>query len=601
MERKKNIKPKQETFTTDKLLVMSTLVNRMGLASKINRQTFEGDRHIYEALGYPLELTFDDYFARYDRQDIAKAIIDRPVKGTWQGNLSIVEVDDDKETPLEIAWKDLNEELGLKSIFSRLDKLTGIGRYGVLLLGTKDITSVDAWKEPLNAQIKNTLAYLKPLSESSATIQQYESDASNPRYGKPLFYSINVQEASNGAQSIILVHYSRVIHVVDDILESDIEGTPRLKPVFNRLIDLEKLVGGDAEMFWKGARPGYTGTVDKDYQMGTTAKEGLVDQIDEFEHNLRRVLVNEGVTYTALAQQIADPTSHVDAQIQMISAITGIPKRILVGSERGELSSGQDSNEWKTYIQNRREEYAEISIVRPFVERMIELKILPEYKERYTVDWSDLFSQSEKEQVEIGKLRTEALKTYADSPMAEGIMPPKAFLEFFLGLDEEQITLIAEMQDASLLEEAKISPEEEAMIEEENNITADEFNIDEFFAANGGPGSGPNPGSGSAKYETVIIGKKVIDPQKTVPVIKNIVEKIAGSKLSMSTSNTKYGASHYMNIIKGTKSLKVRISDHSVTNINRMNDEVHLYSRRLPHDPVNKAGYKEIQNWIKNN
>jgi hypothetical protein len=128
----------------------------------------------------------------------------------------------------------------------------------------------------------------------------------------------------------ITVHYSRVVHIVDDIVESEIEGSPRLEAVFNRLMDLEKLVGGDAEMFWRGARPGYSGVAGKDYQVTDATMTDLKDQVDEFEHNLRRILISEGIDLKALAQQIADPATHVDVQIQMIAAATGIPKRVLV-------------------------------------------------------------------------------------------------------------------------------------------------------------------------------------------------------------------------------------------------------------------------------
>jgi hypothetical protein len=195
--------------------------------------------------------------------------------------------------------------------------------------------------------------------------------------------------------------------------------------------------------------------VDKDYSMTQTTKDDLKDQIDEYENNLRRILINEGIDLKALAQQIADPANHVDVQIQMISAVTGIPKRILTGSERGELSSAQDSGEWKTYVQSRREDHAEPHIIRPFTDRLIELKILPKPTVEYKVDWLDLFSISEKERVEIGKSRANAIREYTTNPMAESVIPPDAFFEFCLGLSTGQIDLIKKQLSAGLSEEQK--------------------------------------------------------------------------------------------------------------------------------------------------
>lgn len=431
------------TNSEDLHTLASALVSRMTLASSLGQQTYGGDRDIYQALGYPTTIKYNDYANRYLRQDIAKAIIDRPVKATWQGKLELVE-SENEETPFEKAWIELNDKFGLQSVFSRVDRLTGIGKYGILLLGLDDVKENDDFRKPATG--KRKLIYLMPFGEGSALINTYETDPKNPRYGKPLTYSITVQQMEGGTSMVIEVHYTRIIHIIDNPLESDVESTPVLEVVFNRLIDLEKLVGGDAEMFWRGARPGYAGTVDKEFQMTPQTKADLKEQIDEYEHNLRRILINEGVDLKALTQSISDPLNHVEIQLMMISAVTGIPKRILVGSERGELSSAQDSGEWKTYIQIRRTDHAEPHIIRVAVKRFQELGILPQTTTgKYSVSWEDLFALSEGDRVKIGLDRSTALKNYATSPIAEAVMPPEAFAEFCLGLTSDQINKLKQM------------------------------------------------------------------------------------------------------------------------------------------------------------
>ena len=441
----------------------SQLVGRLNLANKLGYQ-YGTDRNIYEALGYLSNPTYSDYYARYRRQDIAKAIIDRPVKVTWRGKLEIIESDDENETVLEKAWKALEKEFKLKSKFVRVDKLSGIGSYGVLVLGLDDIGKIEDYALPVVG--KRKLKYVKPLGQNNAEITGWVVHTRDPRYGMPKEYTINVAMSGDTIRTTeIKVHHSRIVHITDEMLESEIEGTPRLEVVYNRLMDLEKLVGGDAEMFWRGARPGYQGKVDEDYQMTPEMEDDLQDQIDEYEHNLRRMLVNKGITYEALQQQLADPANHVDIQIQMISAVTGIPKRILTGSERGELSSDQDKSEWMSYVQSRREEYAEPNIVRPFVDRCTEFGILPKPKEEYSVKWTDLFSQSDKEKADVGKIRAEALSKYAASPMAEGVVPPEEFLKLFLGLSKEEVEQIEEARQAAIKEEESrvLTPAEEEL------------------------------------------------------------------------------------------------------------------------------------------
>jgi phage-related protein (TIGR01555 family) len=433
----------------------SMVVARANLAAQLGQQ-YGGDRDIYQALGYKTTLNYADYWAQYTRQDIAKAIIDRPVRATWQGQLELIESEDAEKTVFEKAWYDLNRRLKLRSLLARVDRLTGIGRYGVLLLGLDDVNENMDFLKPVSQSGTRKLLYVKPFGENTAKIDTYVTDPSNPRYGTPLVYSVEVADVASGSSSVVRVHYSRMLHILEDHLESDVMGVPKLEAVFNRLQDLEKLVGGDAEMFWRGARPGYQGNVDKDYTMTQTTKDDLKEQIDEYENGLRRILINEGIDLKALAQQIADPTGHVDIQIQMISAVTGIPKRILTGSERGELASTQDSGEWKTYVQGRREDHAEPHIIHPFVDRLIELKILPKPESGdYKVDWLDLFSVSEKERVEIGKSRANAIREYTTNPMAEALIPADLFLEACLGFTQGQIDLAKKMRAEGITEEQK--------------------------------------------------------------------------------------------------------------------------------------------------
>lgn len=459
MERTKNNKPIQTLSNQQLQVLTSMVVARAELATKLGQQ-YGGSRDLYQALGYKLTLTWNDYWAQYSRQDIAKAIIDRPVKATWQGQLELIESEDADKTVFEQAWYDLNKKFKLRSLFSRVDRLTGIGHYGVLLLGLNDVKRREDFIKPVSPG-QRKLMYVKPFGEKSAKIDKYEDEPSNERYGMPKIYSIEVSDVASGASSTVKVHYTRVLHILEDHLESEVLGIPKLEAVFNRLMDIEKLVGGDAEMFWKGARPGYQGMVDKDYTMTQTTKDDLKDQIDEFDHNLRRILVNEGVDLKALAQQIADPHNHFDIQLTCVSAVTGIPKRILSGSERGELASTQDTGEWKTYVQSRREDHAEPNIVRVFVDKLIELKILPEPESGdYKVDWLDLFSISEKERVDIGKARANAIREYTTNPMAESVIPPDAFFEFCLGLSQGQIDLIKKQLSAGLSEEQRDLMEE---------------------------------------------------------------------------------------------------------------------------------------------
>lgn len=435
---------------------LSVIVSRANLAAKLG-MSYNDKRDLYQALGYPLTLVYDDFASKWSRQDIVRAVVDKPIKATWRKGVQLMESDKANETTFEKEWKDLSKRLKLPNVFARADRLSSFGNYAVLMLGFNDVTTPEDFAKPVQ-QGSRQLNYVHPYGMKNATIQTWDEDPTSERYGLPTQYQITTSAPGTNATITYLVHFTRIVHIVDDQLESDVEGYCRLEPLYNRFVDLEKLIGGSAEMFWRGARPGYQGKVDENYTMSTETKEDLKNQIDEFEHNLRRILVNQGVDLTSLQQQIADPATHVDIQIQMISAVTGIPKRILVGSERGELSSSQDQDAWFQVIDSRREDFAEPCILRPFVEKCILYGILSEPTSGdYDVEWPDVFEQSDEEKAKVGGLRATALKDYCASPIAESVVPPKAFFEFFLGFEEEDIELIEAMVEEGM------SAEEAAM------------------------------------------------------------------------------------------------------------------------------------------
>lgn len=449
---------KRTKFNDEKasIQINSETMARMVLA-KLLGTSFNGDRDLYETLGYPKAIGYEDCAARYSRQDIAKAVIKRPVETTWAGDIQVLESSKRQDTEFEKAFDELEKAHTLKSKFARLDRLTCLGKYGVLLLGFDDVTKQDEFKNTVATNTKLKLLYVKPLSEKSAQVNTYVTDTKDPRYGMPLTYNISLKNTSANTKNLasMVVHHTRVIHVAWDLMEDEVEGTPAMEPVFNRLMDLEKLVGGSAEMFWKGARPGYQNVVDPDYTLGVDAEQAMKKQVAEYENGLRRILNLQGSQLKELAPQVSDPTNHVKVQIEMISAVTGIPQRVLMGSERGELASGQDADAWKTLIQDRRTQQVEPQIIRPFIDRMIKYQVLPKpASDRYTIMWSDLFAPSEKERAETGKTRAAAVQQFLQNPIAVELIPRDAFVEFFLGLTKEQIELFNKMNGKEIDEEA---------------------------------------------------------------------------------------------------------------------------------------------------
>ena len=238
------------------------------------------------------------------------------------------------------------------------------------------------------------------------------------------------------------VHWTRIVHIADDKNSSEIFAVPRQRPVWNRLLDIRKLYGGSAEMYWKGAFMGLS--IESHPVLGGDIPamedpafiKSLKQEIEAYQNSLQRNLLTTGMSVKTLAPQVKDPTPQIDAQIKAICIQKGIPKRIFEGSERGELASSQDSRAWHSRLKKRQNDYVTPGIVVPFTDRLILLGVLPQPKE-YFVKWPDLDTLTEEEQAVVALKRTEALAKYVQGSV-ESIIAPMDFLTRILGMEEQE-------------------------------------------------------------------------------------------------------------------------------------------------------------------
>lgn len=400
-----------------------------GLLAKLHGQTFGGDRDLYDVCGYPDALEPQDYVGAYLRGGIAARIIDAFPDATWRERPVIkatAEDDQGEDGEFAQAVNRLLEQYTVWDTLHRLDLLSALGHYGVLLFG---VAGGEPPHQPLNDG-RQRLLYLSPHGERSAEITRWENRPSNPRFAKPFMYRITVGvnwKGVGGAETSINVHWTRVLHVTEKALDDGAIGTPRLERVWNRLLDLDKLLGGSAEVYWQNAAPIRTWSADSEAQWDPEAQSDMESQFQELRHNLRKDLRLQGVTGDQLMAEPADPSNHIDKQLDVIAGSVGIPKRILIGSERGELSSEQDENNWAGRIAERREQHATPKILRPLIDRFIAFGLLPQPAGGYTVEWPESDALGEEKRAEIAKSKAEAVQLYSSVPSAELIIPPQEF------------------------------------------------------------------------------------------------------------------------------------------------------------------------------
>ena len=299
-------------MTPEEQLVFNAVAT---MRTQFMNKLLDARRDIDDECGYPKIITANQYRLLYDREGIAERVVNVYPFESWALNPEINETDEATTTAFEQAWQDLCDRLRCFSYLQRVDELSGIGHYGLLLLGLDDGAPLDEPVEGMDdkgdkaGQASHRLLYLRAFDESLVDVAAYETDPLNPRFGEPTFYNVtfydpNTQESGAVAtqdQTTKRVHWSRVVHVADNRKSSEVFGVPRMRPVYNRLYDLRKLLGGSAEMFWKGAFPGYSFEVNPDMGDVEIDSTALRDEFDSYSNGLQRYLALSGVQAKSLA------------------------------------------------------------------------------------------------------------------------------------------------------------------------------------------------------------------------------------------------------------------------------------------------------------
>lgn len=400
-------------------------------------------RDLFRECGYPLAINAQMYREMYDRDGVAQRVVNIWPHECWEQPPTVYEDEDENnETDFEAAWKGLQETHQVNHFLERVDVLSGIGSYGLLLIGINDgkglnepIDGLDPDTGELAEEIKpHDLIYLRAFDESLCHVGQWNTNQQSPRYAQPNVYLIRfldytIVPVGQTVTDVIthMVHWSRVVHIADNRKSSEVFGLPRQKDVFNRLLDLRKIYGGSAEMFWKGGFPGIALEVLPELADAEIDQATIREQMDAYQNSLRRYFAVAGMTAKTLEVEVADPEPHINSQLQAIALAKGVPLRVFLGSEQAVKAGAQDSDAWDTRLQRRKVNYLTPLVVRPVVERFIAMGIVPEPDEQFKVHWPDASSPTAKDKAAIAASFANAIAAYMNSG-GDQMMTPLDFL-----------------------------------------------------------------------------------------------------------------------------------------------------------------------------
>lgn len=457
-----------------KLKQVAELVgNVYSLRTEFWRQLFDPRRDYYQECGFPAtrDITPEQLKDLYDREPIAARVVEVYPKECWQVSPEVYEDEDGEEaTPFEAAWDRVGRMLkGERSYHKqaddgqghplweyaeRVDILSGIGRYGVLLLGLNDRlpdgnpAPLDREVQPIQEGEERKLLYIRALPEIHARVNRLENRKDSPRFGLPVSYQVTLNDPNNdlipqeGTTSFTMdVHWTRIVHIADGLESSEWCGVSRMRPVLNCLLNLVK-ASSSGEMFWKSAYPGLS--IESNPQLGSDVEynpEELRDMVQSYQNGLDRYLALMGFQAKTLSPTFVDPTAMVNSQIDLICVKIACPVPVFKGYEIGEQASENNRLDWESRLQKRWNSYLIPRVIAPTVDRLIQVGVLPIPSLGFSIFVPPLSEKSETEKITIASQKTAAIAQYI-AGQVEQLIPPFEYLTLILGMDEMEAEMI---------------------------------------------------------------------------------------------------------------------------------------------------------------
>lgn len=466
-------------------------------------EQYGGERNLFDALGYITDPRYEHYRSRYERTDTASALVDKLPKRAWskpqivdpgaEGEKSEFE----KQVNAFLSGEYTNEDP--ISVMERASRMERLGEFSLIFLGladdaakpeeTEDDETVDPeglLENEVDEQSLNNvdpdeaIQYLTPYDQGRVDINQidwYDQDATHPRFGKPKSYQVDLGNNRPTAQ----IHYSRIIHVVGDVFDNELRSPSILKKSINRIDDIEKILGGSAEGYWRAA---YTGLVISPPEVnGQHASfsddgEGLHQQINRYVNNLSREIFTAADINT-IDVTVEDPSGHLESQYKDISTGHDIPQSILMGNETGERATEEDRQMWHERVGDFRDEYCVPSVLAPIINRLIDYGVFAEPqagKYSYKVKWPSLTSQSEQDEWNVKQTKSNTIATATGgNPFA--VMTVPEYREQVLGWKPEKGSMAEDMGD----EQMEAATPEDLDPLENNEVDEDDERVQEQF------------------------------------------------------------------------------------------------------------------------
>lgn len=393
-------------------------IRRLSFADSYTPPLLDGRRDLDHEFGYKLNLDFNDWFRLYNRS-FGRAVVTVTPSKVWQSH-PILKEGGETDTPFLQEFKSLAKRTRLFKVMSELHTKSLVGEYGALFIAAKELGGKP--EQPLQlASVDNIVAirshYQVEISEEGAPTV---SSPSSERFGLPEYFEYRGNSVANNNQNNaqnFTVHPSRVFTFSQFASQGSVRGDSILEPTFNYIVNLEKIVGGVAEGFYKAAgNKRFYEITDANLAKGVLGDPDKLAKFNESERDFDSGFSSSkmlgGMKMTQMQNMMSDPEQPFSINMQLICSILGISTTEFIGHLTGERASSENSKGWNNKCEGIRENIINPDMIIAFIQHIDKLggwKNKPNYDE-LAVEWPDLNEPSESEKLDTMKKKYEIAK-----------------------------------------------------------------------------------------------------------------------------------------------------------------------------------------------
>ena len=346
-----------------------------------NLERLYAKRNYSTVFGYP-DLTDLRLFKRlYQRMPLAKGVVDMYVNHLWGEQPTIFS----EQVPnLQEEFNVLAREMKLHSAMEGADRMALVGGNAFLLaISLPADISADPGNEQITQFKPYDLSYIEPTLDEAEVVKFYKNDNKK-------------------------IHPHRIIDIKYSTWASAFWGSSIIEPILNAIYDNFKTLGSAAESVWRAAID--LSILHVSDSADQAEMEAFAKRFSQLTSGEERVLAMKGASVSRTQPATVQVGEILDKIKEEVSIATGIPKRILSGTEEGKLAGDADRERWEADLNSRRRRHAEPEIIVPIVKKLMATGQLPSADD-FQIQWES--KKSDQARLELESVRASTLERYA--------------------------------------------------------------------------------------------------------------------------------------------------------------------------------------------